>query len=135
MSSSESIRGSLDNDSTGGMGFDVLTGFSIAYFLMDLSRVQMASVWVFTTYGDKSSGGGISPCTESFVWLLIGHLLVSGLTKVIRRRTHLGFVFLWIFLLYRRMWQPRGSAPEGGDDVMAVSIRFSAMARAVLRAG
>jgi len=27
------------------------------------------------------------------------------------------------------MWQPRGSARKGGDDVMAVMIRFSAMAR------
>ena len=25
------------------------------------------------------------------------------------------------------MWQPRGSAIKGGDDVMAVMIRFSAM--------
>ena len=33
------------------------------------------------------------------------------------------------------MWQPRGSAPEGGDDVMAVMIRFSLMARDVSRAG
>jgi hypothetical protein len=27
------------------------------------------------------------------------------------------------------MGQPRGSAPKGGDDVMAVRIRFSVMAR------
>jgi len=49
---------------------------------------------------------------------------------------HTGFVsFVGFLLLYRRMWQPRGSAPKGGDDVMAVMIRFSAMAPDVSRAG
>jgi hypothetical protein len=33
----------------------------------------MASARVFTTSGDKSSGGGVSPCTESAVRLLIEH--------------------------------------------------------------
>jgi len=45
------------------------------------------------------------------------------------------FLFVGFLLLYRRMWQPRGSAPKGGDDVMAVMIRFSAMARDLSRAG
>ena len=27
-----------------------------------------------------------------------------------------------------RMWQPRGSAPKGGDDVVAFGISFSPMA-------
>jgi hypothetical protein len=45
------------------------------------------------------------------------------------------FIFLGSFLLYIRMWQPRGSASKGGDDVMAVMIRFSALARDVSRAG
>ena len=58
-----------------------------------------------------------------------------GLNKVVLRRTHLGFVFLWVSLLYRRMWQPRGSAPNGGDDVMAVMNMFSAMERDVSWAG
>ena len=44
-----------------------------------------------------------------------------------RRRTH---CFSYeVSLVYIRMWQPRGSAPKGGDDVMAFMIRFSAMAR------
>ena len=34
-----------------------------------------------------------------------------------------------VSLVYIRMWQPTGSASKGGDDVMAVMIRFSAMAR------
>jgi hypothetical protein len=38
-----------------------------------------------------------------------------------------GCVILLVFLLYRYMWQPRGSTPKVGDDVMAVMIRFFAM--------
>jgi hypothetical protein len=53
MSSPESIRGSLDDDWTGGMGLDVLRGFYFVYFLMDLGPVQMASARVFPTSGDK----------------------------------------------------------------------------------
>jgi hypothetical protein len=33
------------------------------------------------------------------------------------------------------MWQTRGFAPKGGDDVMAVMNRFLAMAPDVSRAG
>jgi hypothetical protein len=44
-----------------------------AYFLLDLRPLQMASALVFTTSGDKSSGGGVSPCTESAERLLIEH--------------------------------------------------------------
>jgi len=36
-------------------------------------------------------------------------------------------------LVYTRMWQPRGSASTGGDDVMAFRIRFLPMARDVSR--
>ena len=58
------------------MGLDVLRGFYFVYFvyfLMDLGPVQMASARVFTTSGEKSSGGGVSPCTESAERLLIEH--------------------------------------------------------------
>jgi len=72
-SSTESIRGSIGDDWTGGMGLDVLRGFYFVYFLMDLGPVQMALARVFTTSGDKSSGGGVSPCTESAERLLIEH--------------------------------------------------------------
>jgi len=39
--------------------------FSSLYFFtsLDLGPVQMASEWVFTTSGDKSSGDGVSPCS------------------------------------------------------------------------
>jgi len=73
MSSTKSIRGSLDNDWTGGMGLNVLRGFYFAYFLMDLGPVQMASARVFTISGNKSSGGGVSRCTESAERLLTEH--------------------------------------------------------------
>jgi hypothetical protein len=48
--------------------------FSLLYFFtsLDLGPVQMASAWVFTTSGDKSSGGGVSPCAGSAEWLLYG---------------------------------------------------------------
>jgi hypothetical protein len=73
MSSTESMRGSLDDDWTGGMRLDVLRGFYFAYFLIDLGPVQMALARVFTTSGDKSTGGGVCPCTESAESLLIEH--------------------------------------------------------------
>jgi hypothetical protein len=73
ISFTESIRGSLDDDWTGGMGLDVLRWCYFVYFLMDLGPVQMVSARVFTTSGDKSSGGGVSPCTESAERLFIEH--------------------------------------------------------------
>ena len=58
----------------GGVGLDVfLPGFYFAYFHIDLGPVQMASAWVFTTSGDESSGGVVSPYTQSAMRLLIGH--------------------------------------------------------------
>jgi len=73
MSSNESIRGSLDDDGTGGMGLDVSRGFYFAYFLVELGPVEMALALVLTTSGDKSSGGGVSPSIESAVRQLIEH--------------------------------------------------------------
>jgi hypothetical protein len=57
----------------GGVGLDVFQQGFYCYFLMDFGPVKMASAQVFTTSGDKSSGGGASPCTESAVRLRIGH--------------------------------------------------------------
>jgi len=73
MSFTEGIRGSFDDVWTGGVRLDVLQGFYLAYFHMDLGPVQMALAWVFTTTGGKSSGGAVCRCTESAVRLLIGH--------------------------------------------------------------
>jgi len=69
-------------------------GFSSAYYVLDLGPVQMASAWVFTTSRDRSSGGGVSPCTESTVGLLIGHGSFVTLTRVVWGRTDFGFVFV-----------------------------------------
>jgi len=46
----------------------------LLYFItsLDLDPVQMASARVFTTSGDKSSGGGVSPCAGSAEWLPYG---------------------------------------------------------------
>jgi hypothetical protein len=48
--------------------------FSSLYFItsLDLSPVQMASARVFTTSGDKSSGGGVSQGAGSAEWLPYG---------------------------------------------------------------
>jgi hypothetical protein len=48
--------------------------FSSLYFFtsLDLGPVQMASARVFTTSGEKSSGGGVSPCAGSAEWLPYG---------------------------------------------------------------
>jgi len=48
--------------------------FSSPYFFtsLDLGPVQMASARVFSTSGDKSSGGGVSPCAGSAEWLPYG---------------------------------------------------------------
>jgi len=73
MSSTEGIRRSLDADWMGGVGLDILQGFYFSYCLRDLDPVQMASAQVFTTSGEKSSGGGVSPYTPSAMRLLIGH--------------------------------------------------------------
>jgi hypothetical protein len=43
--------------------------FTLLLTSLDLGPVQMASAWVFTTSGDKSSGGGVSPCAGSAEWL------------------------------------------------------------------
>ena len=59
----------------------------------------------------------------------MGHIKSCGGIRI-------GFVsFCGVSLVDTRMWQPRGSAPKGGDDGMAVMIRFSPMARDVSRAG
>ena len=69
----ENIRGSLDDDWTWRSG---IGHFSTGVLLL-LSygfRAGINGVGTgFTSSGDKSSGGGVSPCTESAVRLLIGH--------------------------------------------------------------
>jgi hypothetical protein len=51
----------------------LLSSFLLCFFnCLDLSPGQMASAWVFTTSGDKSSGGGVSLCARSAEWLPYG---------------------------------------------------------------
>jgi hypothetical protein len=60
-------------DMEDGVTFDVPSFPSLPFTLLltslDLGPVQMASAWVFTTSGDKSSGGRVSPCAGSAEWL------------------------------------------------------------------
>ena len=39
--------------------------FSLLLYFLDLGPAQMASARVFTTSGDRSNGGGVSPCAGS----------------------------------------------------------------------
>ena len=45
---------------------------SLFFTSLDLGPVQMALARAFTTSGDKSSGGGVSPCARSAEWLPYG---------------------------------------------------------------
>jgi hypothetical protein len=42
---------------------------SLLLYISDLGPVQMASAQVFTTSGDQSTGGGVSPWAGSAKWL------------------------------------------------------------------
>jgi len=103
-----------------GVTLDV-PSFSSLYFFtsLGLGPVQMASAPVFTTSGDKSSGGGVSPCAGSAEWLPYGtdrlwDLWVRTFAYVERL-----FDYCHSFLLLYEIMQPRGSAPKEGDNVMA----------------
>jgi len=102
-----------------GVTLDVPFFSSLLFTSLDLSPVQMASAQVFTTSGDKSIGGGVSPCARSAEWLPYGadrlwDLCVRTFAYVAR----LCDCFPSFLLLYGIM-QPRGSAPKEGDNVMA----------------
>jgi len=79
----------------------------------------MASARVFTTSGDKSSEGGVSPCAGSAEWLpystnRLWDLWVRTFAYVERL-----FDCFHSFLLLYGIMQPRESAPKEGDNVMA----------------
>ena len=79
----------------------------------------MASVLVFPTFGDKSSGGGVSPSAGSAEWLPYGNDRLWDLwVRTFAYVEQLFDCFLPFLLLYGFM-QPRGSAPKEGDNVMA----------------
>jgi len=86
----------------------------------DLGPVQILSAWVFTTPGDKSSGGGVSPCagsaqrppydTDRLRWDIWVHMFAY---------VELLFDCCHSFLLLYRIMQASGSAPKEGNNVMA----------------
>jgi len=89
--------------------------FSLLYFFtsLDLGPVKMASGLVFTTSGDKSSGGGVSPCAGSAEWLPYG---TDGLWDLWVR------TFAYVERLFDRCYSflhLYGSAPKEGDNIMA----------------
>jgi hypothetical protein len=55
-----------------GVTLDVPSFSSLLFTSLNLGPVQMASARVITTSGDKSSGGGVSPCARSGEWLPYG---------------------------------------------------------------
>jgi len=89
------------------------------YFLtsLDLGPVQMASARVFTTSGDKSSGGGVSPCTGSAEWLPYGTDRLWDIS--VHTFVYFEQLFDCFLLLLYGFMQTRGSAPKEGDNVMA----------------
>jgi len=92
---------------------------SLLVYFMDLGPVQMSSARISTTSGDKSSGGGVSPCAGSAEWLPYG---IDRLWRlwVVRLRTFSGYLIVsFPFLLMYGLMQPRGSAHQEGDNVMA----------------
>jgi len=81
----------------------------------------MASARVFTTSGDKSSGGGVSLWAGSAERLPYGTDRLWDLwVRTIAYVERLFDCFLsFPFLLLYGIMQPRGSAPKEGDNVMA----------------
>jgi len=95
--------------------------FSLLYFFtsLDPDPVQMASARVFTSSGDKSSGGGVTPCAGSAEWLPYGTDRLWDLWGRTFAYVELLFDrFYYLLLLYGFM-QPRRSAPKEGDNVTA----------------
>jgi len=86
---------------------------------LDLGPVQTASARVFTTSGDKSSAGGVSPCTGSAEWLPYGTDRLWDLCVRTFAYVEQLFNCFHPFLLLYGIMQPRGSAPNEGDNVMA----------------
>jgi hypothetical protein len=95
--------------------------FSSLYFFtsLDVSPVQMASARVFTTSGDKSSGGGVSQCAGSAKLLPYGTDRLRDLWVRMFAYVERLFDCFLSFLLLCEFLQPRGSAPKWGDNVMA----------------
>jgi len=94
--------------------------FSSLYIItsLDLSPVQMPSARVFTTCGDQSSGGGVSPCIGSAEWLPYGTDRLWDLW--VRTFVYVEWLFncCHSFLPLYGIMQPRGSALKEGDNVM-----------------
>jgi len=90
---------------------------------LDLGPVQMASAQDFTTSGEKSSGGAVSPCSGSAEWLQYGTDLLCDLW--VRTFAYVEWLFdcFFSFLLLYRFRQPWGSAPNEGDNQMALLHR------------
>jgi len=79
----------------------------------------MASARVFTTCGDKSSGGGVSPCTGTAEWLPYGTDRLWDLWVLTFAYIERLFDCFLSFLLFYGFMQPRGSAPKERDNVTA----------------
>jgi len=94
----------------------VVPSFCSLYFYtsLDPCPVQMALARVFTTSGDKSSGGGVSPCAGSAEWLPYGSEQLWDLW------VHMFAYIEWLFdrflssLLLHEGMQRRGSASKEG---------------------
>jgi hypothetical protein len=85
----------------------------------DLGPVEMTSAPVFTTCGDTSSVGGVSPCSGSAEWLPYGTDRLWDLcVRTFAYGKRLFNCFVSLSLLDAFM-QPSGTAAKAGDNVMA----------------
>jgi len=83
--------------------------FSFRLYFMDLGPVQMSFAWLFTTSGDMSRWGGVSPCagsTERSHWAV---LISCGTYRFVHLRTlNSCLIVFFPFLLLYRFMQPMG---------------------------
>jgi len=98
-----------------GLGGERLDVFHAVLLVLTLLWISGQYKWRQHGILPPTIGGGVSPCTESAVRLLIGHGSVVGLTKVLRRRMHLGYVSSWGFSCFSHLCGcPGGLLLKGG---------------------
>ena len=100
---------------------DVSCSSLLFFSSLDLGPVQMASAWVFTTFGVTSEGGS-SPCAasaERSPWSCIDRLRDVWVRTIVYVGWLLHSLFPFPSFLLYWLWQPRRSASKERDDVTA----------------
>jgi len=88
---------------------------------LNLGPVQIASARLFTTSGDKSSGGVVSLCTECAErWPRLVLIGCGTYGFICLHTLNCCLIDSFSFLLLYGFMQPRESAPKEGDNVTAL---------------